>query len=112
MPTDVLNLLITYSPTYPDELPEIGLEVLEGELNDEEQQQLITGLQAAGNDSLGMVSSCTRSLPPSSPCFSPHFDPLRPNTVSALTDFELCADASTLTGHGLHPITLLARFTR
>lgn len=53
--TDVLSLVITYSPTYPDELPEIGLEVLEGELDDEEQEQLVMGLIGCATDSLGMV---------------------------------------------------------
>lgn len=53
---DVLSLLITYSPTYPDELPEIGIECEEGDLDGEEEEQLVMGLIGAARDSLGMVS--------------------------------------------------------
>lgn len=40
-------LTITYSPTYPDELPEIGIETLEGELSEDEEEELVMGLIAA-----------------------------------------------------------------
>lgn len=45
--TDVLLLKITYSPTYPDELPEIGVECEEGELSEEEEEHLVMELIAA-----------------------------------------------------------------
>lgn len=41
---DVLQLIITYSPTYPDELPEIAIECEEGELSEEEEEELVLGL--------------------------------------------------------------------
>ncbi|GAA6034309.1 hypothetical protein JCM8097_003837 [Rhodosporidiobolus ruineniae] len=51
----VLNLLITYTPTYPDEPPEMALEVLEGEVNDEEEQFMLDGLRQGAEESLGMA---------------------------------------------------------
>jgi hypothetical protein len=66
--TDVLSLIITYTPTYPDELPEIGLEVLEGEVNDDEEEFLLNGLRENAEESLGMVRPysllSSRSFPP------------------------------------------------
>ncbi|ORY43586.1 ubiquitin-conjugating enzyme/RWD-like protein [Leucosporidium creatinivorum] len=56
-----LNLTITYTPLYPDELPLIELDVLEGELNEDEVETLINGLKAAGEDSLGMAMVYTLS---------------------------------------------------
>ncbi|SCV69495.1 BQ2448_2515 [Microbotryum intermedium] len=52
---DVLSLLITYTPTYPDEIPLIEIEAIEGELSDEENSTLVTGLQFAAEDNLGMA---------------------------------------------------------
>lgn len=43
----MLDLIITYSPTYPDELPEISIECVEGELSDEEDEELVMGLIGA-----------------------------------------------------------------
>ncbi|GAA5860623.1 hypothetical protein JCM8547_005479 [Rhodosporidiobolus lusitaniae] len=51
----VLSLRITYTPTYPDELPEMDIEVLEGEANDDEVQFMLDGLKATGEESLGMA---------------------------------------------------------
>lgn len=56
---DSLRLQIGYTPTYPDELPEIGIEVEEGELDEDEVEQLVNGLKGVGEDSLGMVSLAT-----------------------------------------------------
>ncbi|SCZ96950.1 BZ3500_MvSof-1268-A1-R1_Chr4-2g06885 [Microbotryum saponariae] len=53
--TDVLSLLITYTPTYPDEIPLIEVEAIEGEISDEENSTLVTGLQSAAEDNLGMA---------------------------------------------------------
>ncbi|BGP14199.1 hypothetical protein JCM10213_006697 [Rhodosporidiobolus nylandii] len=50
-----VNLLITYTPTYPDELPEIDVDVLEGEVNDGERQFLVDGLRSGAEESLGMA---------------------------------------------------------
>ena len=44
---DTVLLTITYSTTYPDELPEIGIETLEGDLGEEEEEELVMGLIAA-----------------------------------------------------------------
>lgn len=56
---DTLLLTITYSPTYPDELPEIGLETLEGELDEEEEEELVMGMIGA----VRLASlPCSRSL--------------------------------------------------
>lgn len=43
----MLSLLITYSEKYPDELPEIGIRVEEGELSEDEEEQLVMGLIGA-----------------------------------------------------------------
>lgn len=43
----MLDLIITYSPTYPDELPEISIECVEGELSEEEDEELVMGLIGA-----------------------------------------------------------------
>ena len=52
---DTLNLLVTYTPTYPDEPPELDIDVLEGEVSDEEKEVLLAGLGESANESLGMV---------------------------------------------------------
>ncbi|KDE03067.1 hypothetical protein MVLG_06427 [Microbotryum lychnidis-dioicae p1A1 Lamole] len=51
----VLSLLITYTPTYPDEVPLIEVEAIEGEISDEENSTLVTGLQSAAEDNLGIA---------------------------------------------------------
>ncbi|GAA5933141.1 hypothetical protein JCM3775_002542 [Rhodotorula graminis] len=49
------NLLVHYTPTYPDEPPELDLDVLEGEVTDEEKDKLLAGLNESANESLGMA---------------------------------------------------------
>jgi hypothetical protein len=39
--SDVLRLVITYSAEYPDEIPEIEIETEEGEISEEEEEQLV-----------------------------------------------------------------------
>ena len=51
----MLHLHITYTPTYPDELPEIRIEVEDGDLDEAEVAQLVNGLTAQAEDSLGMA---------------------------------------------------------
>ena len=50
----VLSLLITYSPNYPDEAPEMAVELLEGEFDDD-------GLREMERELQGVVSACRRS---------------------------------------------------
>ncbi|GAA6021687.1 hypothetical protein JCM11491_001361 [Sporobolomyces phaffii] len=58
----ILNLVVTYTPTYPDELPEMEIQVVEGELSDEEESFLLDGLKTSGEESLGMAMVYTLSL--------------------------------------------------
>ncbi|GAA6063932.1 hypothetical protein JCM10212_004791 [Sporobolomyces blumeae] len=58
----VLNLSITYTPTYPDELPEMEIKAVEGELSDDELEFLLDGLKASAEESLGMAMVYTLSL--------------------------------------------------
>lgn len=51
----VVSLQVHYTPEYPDELPNLQLEALEGEITDEEQEFLIEGMKTAGTESLGMA---------------------------------------------------------
>ncbi|GAA5971721.1 hypothetical protein JCM11641_000699 [Rhodosporidiobolus odoratus] len=51
----ILKLVITYTPTYPDEPPEMDVEVEEGEVNDDEKRFLLDGLAACAEESLGMA---------------------------------------------------------
>lgn len=44
--------MVTYSERYPDELPEIGITVEQGDLSEEEEETLVMGL-------IGAVSRCT-----------------------------------------------------
>ncbi|GAA5900705.1 Gir2p [Sporobolomyces salmoneus] len=57
----ILNLVVTYTPTYPDELPEMELEVVEGELSSSEETFLLDGLKTSGEESLGMAMVYTLS---------------------------------------------------
>ncbi|GAA5953823.1 hypothetical protein JCM3765_000660 [Sporobolomyces pararoseus] len=57
----ILNLVITYTPTYPDELPEMEIEAVEGELSEEEETFLLDGLKTCGEESLGMAMVYTLS---------------------------------------------------
>jgi hypothetical protein len=47
----MVSLLVTYPDDYPDVLPELDIEEIEGELSEEEKQELLDGLQA-------LVSNC------------------------------------------------------
>ncbi|GAA5941913.1 Gir2p [Sporobolomyces koalae] len=58
----ILNLIITYTPTYPDELPDMEIEVVEGELEPDEEQFLLAGLKTSAEESLGMAMVYTLSL--------------------------------------------------
>ncbi|KAJ1308962.1 hypothetical protein OPQ81_004645 [Rhizoctonia solani] len=54
--SDIKVLLgIEYTTNYPDEIPNISLEVEEGELAEEEIESLITGIKAVGEENLGMA---------------------------------------------------------
>lgn len=49
--------MIRYSPKYPDELPEISLEVVEGTLSAEEEEELVMGLIGQVRFKSGVPSS-------------------------------------------------------
>lgn len=51
----VVVLQVIYTPEYPDQLPELSVEAIEGELSDEETDLLIKGMQTTGEESLGMA---------------------------------------------------------
>lgn len=53
----MLRLRIRYTPTYPDELPEMSLESLEGELDEAGEATLIEGLKEVGQESIGKRTS-------------------------------------------------------
>ncbi|BGO89899.1 hypothetical protein NBRC10512_003459 [Rhodotorula toruloides] len=57
-----LNLVVTYTPTYPDEPPELELEVVEGEVSEEEEEVLLEGLRTTAEDNLGMAMVYTLAL--------------------------------------------------
>lgn len=69
---------MTYTPTYPDEPPELDLDVLEGEVADEEKEFLLAGLNDSANESLGMVRAPPSLLHPSAPALTRHFSEFRP----------------------------------
>ncbi|KAI5453060.1 hypothetical protein NCC49_006089 [Naganishia albida] len=48
-------LYVVYTPNYPETLPELRLEPIEGELTGEETDELIHGMAAVGTESLGMA---------------------------------------------------------
>ncbi|KAI7883358.1 RWD-domain-containing protein [Lichtheimia hyalospora FSU 10163] len=50
-----LSLRVKYTPQYPDELPEFGIDVLEGKISSDQKQQIMDALKASAEDSLGMV---------------------------------------------------------
>lgn len=58
---DALLLKVTYTPTYPEEAPQVELETVEGDLADDELERLKNGLDSTAQDSLGMVSRFVRS---------------------------------------------------
>ena len=51
----VVSLQVDYTPNYPDELPDLQVEPLEGELTEEETEHLLEGMRAEGSESLGMA---------------------------------------------------------
>ncbi|CAG8486937.1 2915_t:CDS:2 [Scutellospora calospora] len=57
----VLALRIKYTPTYPEEIPEISLEVLEGSLEENEHDKLYTDLTNMARDSIGIAMVFTLS---------------------------------------------------
>ncbi|GAA5823903.1 hypothetical protein JCM3770_000334 [Rhodotorula araucariae] len=57
-----LNLLVTYTPTYPDEPPELDIDVVEGQVADDEKEALLAGLHESANESLGMAMVYTLAL--------------------------------------------------
>ncbi|KAK9767792.1 Protein gir2 [Basidiobolus ranarum] len=48
-------LNVTYTPTYPDELPEFNIEVIEGELSSEDLEKLTSELREMADESIGMA---------------------------------------------------------
>lgn len=48
-------LYVVYTPDYPETLPQLRLEPIEGELTGEETDELLHGMAAAGTESLGMA---------------------------------------------------------
>jgi hypothetical protein len=48
-------LHVIYTPDYPETLPQLRLEPIEGELSGEEMDELIHGMGAIGTESLGMA---------------------------------------------------------
>ncbi|GBE82336.1 RWD domain-containing protein [Sparassis crispa] len=54
-----LALEVQYSNDYPDVLPELSLEIVEGSVDEEEIQHLLNGLRAVGSENLGMAMTFT-----------------------------------------------------
>ncbi|KAI9313730.1 ubiquitin-conjugating enzyme/RWD-like protein [Dichotomocladium elegans] len=50
-----LALRVKYTPQYPDELPEFDIEVTNGRLLGDQKQQIMSALQTAAEESIGMV---------------------------------------------------------
>ncbi|WAQ89349.1 hypothetical protein PtA15_11A36 [Puccinia triticina] len=57
-----VNLKIKYTEKYPDELPEIEIEPVEGELTEQELESTIEKLKETGRESIGMAMIFTLSL--------------------------------------------------
>ncbi|GAA5872595.1 hypothetical protein JCM3774_001860 [Rhodotorula dairenensis] len=57
-----LRMQVTYTETYPDEPPELDLEILEGDVDDDELQFMKDGLLESANESLGMAMVYTLAL--------------------------------------------------
>ncbi|MBW0474873.1 hypothetical protein O181_014588 [Austropuccinia psidii MF-1] len=57
-----VNLKITYTDSYPDELPQIQVEPIEGELSEGEMEAVLYKLQEVAQESLGMAMIFTLSL--------------------------------------------------
>jgi hypothetical protein len=58
---DLLQLTLTvhYTEGYPDELPVLTVEAIEGELDDDELESLLNELRAVGEENLGMAMTFT-----------------------------------------------------
>jgi len=54
-----LTLDVRYPDDYPDVLPELALEPLEGDIHDEEIEQLLVELTAVGEENIGMAMTFT-----------------------------------------------------
>lgn len=54
---DTVRLLVTYTDTYPDEPPELELDMVEGDVLDAELQFMLDGLKETADESIGMVST-------------------------------------------------------
>jgi len=52
-------LTVLYTDSYPDELPQLSLEPLEGDVDKEEINSLLTGAQAVGEENIGMAMTFT-----------------------------------------------------
>ncbi|KAI8093402.1 ubiquitin-conjugating enzyme/RWD-like protein [Halteromyces radiatus] len=50
-----VSLHVTYTPNYPDELPEFDIEVIDGSLSDSLKNKMMDDLRTAGEESLGMA---------------------------------------------------------
>ncbi|KAI7860174.1 RWD domain-containing protein 1 [Circinella umbellata] len=50
-----LSLWVKYTPTYPDELPEYSVDVVEGRLTDAQKERVMDALKNGAEESLGMV---------------------------------------------------------
>ncbi|KAL7005556.1 hypothetical protein EMMF5_004961 [Cystobasidiomycetes sp. EMM_F5] len=63
----ILLLRVKYTPTYPDELPDLELEIIESgteedHLSQDEQETLLQRLREVGEESLGMAMVYTMSM--------------------------------------------------
>jgi len=54
-----LALAVNYTDNYPDELPNLALEPLEGGVDEEEINALLDGAQAVGQENIGMAMTFT-----------------------------------------------------
>jgi len=54
-----LTLTVYYTEEYPDQLPELTLEAIEGELDDNELESLLDELRTVGEENLGMAMTFT-----------------------------------------------------
>lgn len=100
----MLQLVITYSETYPDELPEIAIEAEEGELSEEEEETLVVGL-------IGAVSPSPRLLHRSMLTLryvGERFD-RNGGLKLSLRNCKICSLIFRFTGYGLHVIAVSQR---
>ncbi|KZT33019.1 RWD-domain-containing protein [Sistotremastrum suecicum HHB10207 ss-3] len=55
----ILQLRLNYPETYPESLPDLSLEVVDGELEEVEEQRLLEGMRSVGEENLGMAMTFT-----------------------------------------------------